>query len=71
MSPTMLEKLRETAWLRRVRGVRWGEGTLMKAAVWGLMSAPCRVVSAVMKRAHPVRVFSPIPLFTSPHSFGT
>ena len=45
--------------------------TLRKAAVWGLMSAPWRVVRAMMNRAHPVRVFKPIPLFTKPHSFGT
>ena len=39
--------------------------------MWGLMSAPWRVVSAVMNRAQPVLVFKPMPLFTSPHSFGT
>ncbi len=43
----------------------------MKAAVCGLMSAPWRVVREMMKRAQPVLVFNPIPLFTRPHSFGT
>ena len=45
--------------------------TLMKAAVCGLMSAPWRVVREMMKRAQPVLVFNPIPLFTRAHSFGT
>lgn len=43
----------------------------MKAAVCGLMSAPWRVVREMMKRAQPVLVFNPIPLFTRAHSFGT
>lgn len=43
----------------------------MSAAVCGLMSAPCLVVRAVIKRAQPVLVFRPMPRFTSPQSFGT